>query len=303
MTDAVIPAKIELPTRSIVFSKGHAAMPLLLVLSFLLTAPDLVPIGHLDDPALREVSGIVRSRTHKGVFWVHNDSGNLNDLYAITLDGKTLQRYRMPFFNVDWEDVAIDSRGRLYLGDIGNNGTLLPIRAVHRFDEPNPSAIPPQRFFKVTSCFYTFAEGKRFDSEGMFVLGSSVCLITKRLDGKEAEIHRLSFDPPSTWKSPQVPEKFAVLPGFVEPATGADLTPDERWLAVCSSKVARVYSLDKTNGLTLSAEVRYKERQVEAIAWDDLDLILTDEQGSLFRISRKEWQSAKPKATEGRRTR
>ena len=39
---------------------------------------------------------------------------------------------------IDWEDIAADDEGHLYVGDIGNNGGLLAIRAIYRIDEPNP---------------------------------------------------------------------------------------------------------------------------------------------------------------------
>ena len=38
--------------------------------------PPMERTGRLDDPAIVEASGIVASRKHRGIFWVHNDSGN-----------------------------------------------------------------------------------------------------------------------------------------------------------------------------------------------------------------------------------
>jgi hypothetical protein len=264
-----------------------------MLLLLMLLVPDLAEFGHLQEKELREVSGIVASRRHEGVFWVHNDSGNPNDLYAISLKGKVLRQYRMPFLNTDWEDIALDAKGRLYLGDTGNNGHALPIRVVHRFDEPNPDGPRGEVVTKVTACYYRFPAGRRFDSEGMFVEGETVFLVTKRLDGKEAEIYSLEIDPPSTLLSPKMPKFVGKLPEFKEPATGADLTPDGKLLAVCANRALRVYGRDGEGGLTLVGAVRYKERQVEAIAWQGMDLILTDEGGHLFRVARREWQGAK----------
>ena len=58
------------------------------------------------------------------VFWTHNDGGGPKKqvLYAISRQGKT--RVYFPVVGVtlhDWEDLAIDSAGHLYIGDIGNN--------------------------------------------------------------------------------------------------------------------------------------------------------------------------------------
>ena len=78
--------------------------------------------------------------------------------------------------------------------------------------------------------------------------------------------------------------RVATLPGFVEPATGADLSRDGKQLAVCSLRVARVYERDG-DGWKLAREVRFRAGQVEAIAWDGADLALADEGRDLYRIT------------------
>src|SRR5206468_8997829 len=87
---------------------------------------------------IREVSGIVASRRHPGVFWVHNDSGNAAALFAVRRDGSLVREYAVKAPSLDWEDIAVDDAGHLYLGDIGNNAGLLPIRTIYEIDEPDP---------------------------------------------------------------------------------------------------------------------------------------------------------------------
>ena len=58
------------------------------------------------------------------MFWTHNDGGGPKKqvLYAIDREGNT--RAAFPVIGAtfhDWEDIAIDDAGHLYLGDIGNN--------------------------------------------------------------------------------------------------------------------------------------------------------------------------------------
>ena len=81
----------------------------------------LEPLGRFDARAIPEASGIVKSRRHPGIFWVHNDSGNAPLLFAVRSDGRIVRRFRLGVPNLDWEDIAIDDQGHLYLGDIGNN--------------------------------------------------------------------------------------------------------------------------------------------------------------------------------------
>lgn len=55
-------------------------------------------------------------------FWTHNDSGNPAELYCVDTTG-TIQRTVSVVgdVNTDWEDIAKDDQGNLYIGNFGNN--------------------------------------------------------------------------------------------------------------------------------------------------------------------------------------
>lgn len=264
-------------------------MPFAILSAFLAShvfgADPLEPLGRLSDPTIRETSGMVASRKHPGVFWTLSDSGNPPQIHAIRRDGRVLATFRVAVPNVDWEDMAIDDAGHLYLGDIGNNGTILPLRAIYRIDEPDPSR-PPKADLPVNlTTFYRFAsKAGRFDAESLFILGDDAYLIAKRDDGRDASFYVIRLDPAATLLRPALPRLVGTVPGFVEPATGASLSADGRRLAVVSTRAARVYDRGAAGGLTLRAAVRYKERDLESIAWDGPDLILAAESGELFRL-------------------
>lgn len=106
-------------------------------------------VGHLDDPALREVSGLVASRS-QDVLWVHNDSGDGARVYAIDRSGvlrATVDVQGAEAF--DWEDVALGP-GRtpggddVHVGDIGDNKETRDAIAVYRFPEPVVAPGPAQ---------------------------------------------------------------------------------------------------------------------------------------------------------------
>jgi hypothetical protein len=133
----------------------------LLASVFAFAANDAHPIGRLEHPAICEASGIVASRRYPGIFWVHNDSGNPPALFAVKRDGTLVREYTVGAPNIDWEDIAIDDAGHLYLGDIGNNGGLLPIRSIYRIDEPDP-AVKPEGPLRVTlASHYRFPGSSR----------------------------------------------------------------------------------------------------------------------------------------------
>ncbi len=267
-------------------SSAFAPLALLLVL---MGGGSFQRIGRLDHPAIRECSGIVASRRHSGIFWVHNDSGNPPELFAVRRDGSLVRTFTVDVPNVDWEDIALDDQGHLFLGDIGNNKERLPLRAIYRLDEPDPAVEPEGPLHVSLASFYRFPRGGRFDAESLFIDGGQAVLISKRLDGQPAELFKVTLDPPSSLLFPKLPVPIGELPGFLEPATGADLSADGKSLAVCSLKVARVYGRDADGGggggWKLRNEVRYEADQIEAIAWDGPDLILAGEGRGLYRIT------------------
>jgi sugar lactone lactonase YvrE len=264
---------------------------ILLLLLGLLESPALEPIGRFDDPELREVSGIVRSRRHPGVFWVHNDSGNPPALFAVRSDGTVLRRFAVDARNIDWEDIAIDDSGHLYLGDIGNNFGALPVRVVYRLDEPDPARPPGGSLKPNLERHYLCSRDGLQDCEGLAFDGDDLLLLSKDRDGRESRVFGLPLDPKRRLVAPRLPDLMGTLPRFTEPATGADLTPDGRRLAVCGLAATRVYARAAPGRWDLLGEVRYPPtHQIESIAWDGDDLILASEEGRVFRIAAEAWR-------------
>ena len=245
---------------------------------------NLETLGTLDERQLPEASGIVKSRRHDGIFWIHNDSGNAPLLFAIRRDGSIVRRYKVALANVDWEDIAIDDEGNLYLGDIGNNGGRLPVRAIYQIPEPDPSK-PDDTPLKATkSWFYSFKDD-RFDAEGLFIDGGRAILVAKTFNGRDAELFSVPLDRPATLLRPTIPSKLGRLERFVVPVTGADLSEDRERLAVCSETRTIVYRRAGGDSWKLESEVAYPACRNEAVCWDGRDLILAGEDQRLSRLS------------------
>ncbi len=99
-------------------------------------------IGTITEGELAEISGLAPSRTAKGMWWVHNDSGNEAKLYALNAQGKKLGEFTVvDATNEDWEDMAgykgKDGKAMLYLADSGNNGGERTELTLYRVAEPN----------------------------------------------------------------------------------------------------------------------------------------------------------------------
>ncbi len=254
------------------------------------SAKRLEPIGRLEHPAIREASGIVQSRRFPGVFWTHNDSGNPPALFAVTRDGKLIREYTVAVPNVDWEDIAIDDAGHLYLGEIGNNDGRLPLRAIYEIDEPDPTRASATPLPVTKASFYRFPRGGRFDAEGLFIDRGRAIVVAKTFDGREAELFAIPLDPPAPLLRPALPEPVGRLPGLIEPATAADLSRDGRHLAVASTHATRVYERDRSGGWKLVGAVPHRSDVMEALCWDGDDLILAGEGRGLYRIAERTWR-------------
>ena len=83
--------------------------------------PAQTPKKRLYLPAeLKEVSGMVH--LPNGDVWLLNDSNNPSDLFRFDpIKGLVLEKRTLPVPNRDWEDLAADASGNLYIGDFGNN--------------------------------------------------------------------------------------------------------------------------------------------------------------------------------------
>jgi hypothetical protein len=258
---------------------------------------DAKPIGRLEHPPIREASGIVKSRRFPNIFWVHNDSGNPPALFAVHADGTLVREYKVSAANVDWEDIAIDNDGHLYLGDIGNNNGRLPVRAIYRVDEPDPSREPDGPLQVTLASFYRFPKDGRFDAESLVIDGKRALIVAKTFSKDDAVIYAVPLDPPASLLRPALPERVGALAGFTEPATGASLSEDGQWLAVCGYEVARVYHRDGERW-ALAAEVHFRADEIEAICWDGRDLVLAGEARGLYRINESSWRKPRGKAAQ-----
>lgn len=141
-------------------------------------------VGDLPYP-VKESSGLVV--VDKATIWTHSDSGYDNELYLVDSNGVLLRTVVVGnATNVDWEDLAFDLEGNLWINDAGNNSNARKNLRLYRinkddlassdlvdadqiidFSYPDQQAFPPQN------------SNMNFDIEGMFCYQDSVYLITK----------------------------------------------------------------------------------------------------------------------------
>jgi hypothetical protein len=192
-------------------------------------------IGRLDK-SIKESSGIVASRKTPGVFWTLDDSGNKPQLFAVTRQGVLLATFPVAAKNVDWEDIAVDDAGHIYIADLGNNAHRrdrgpVVYRVVEPAVVPEGEAVIAKEPLKVDATFRLGYPAAPFDCEALFVWKDRGYVITKMINGRHAELYRFSIAAGA--KNPQLFEKIADLP-IRAPVTAADISPDGKELAILS---------------------------------------------------------------------
>ncbi len=239
--------------------------------------PGITQLGAIEYKPCSESSGVIASRKHSGVYWTHCDSGNDASIYAITREGKFIAEYQLDVPNHDWEDIAIDDDGHIFIGDIGNNGGKRTQIHVHRLDEPDPAKIPKGRIakWKVDKTWKITYPDTPFDAESLFIWKDHGYIISKLFTGLPATIY--SF--PLHEKKNVTLEKVASIPVH-SPATAADISADGKRLAVLSLGGLSIFPIDGDVANAAKVEpifMRHIHPSAEGVCFAPDGLIVTAE--------------------------
>jgi hypothetical protein len=272
--------------------------------------PSLAPSGHVDFPAIDEMSGIVKSARFRDVYWVHNDSGDQARFFAIRSDGRAVlpAEQSKPYAGIrvegaenrDWEDIARIG-DTLYLCDMGNNGNARRDLTVYAVKEPDPAttavvrpratlriAYPDQKEFP-PSGFRTF------DCEAVFGLRGKLYFLTKHrlnalIPATSTTLYRLDTRYTDRTNVLTKLDSHSDLGGWV---TGADVSPDGKTLAVLTQAPGQsVWLFDtQAKGDKFLSQGRARRlafsgaKQCEAVAFmDNGTLLVGNEQRDLYRL-------------------
>jgi len=273
------------------------------------------PFARIASEAVREASGLVASRRHPGVYWTHNDSGDRARVFAIGLDGRVRGEFQVEGArNVDWEDIATDDAGNLYLADCGNNLNVRKDLVVYRVAEPDDVEsggilrvqsrhafrYADQKVFPDMACF-------NFDAEGLFWMEGDLWILTKHRTTRGTRLYRLplgegdegmALEPVMGFalgvegSETSVVEGAAPIPGEMwlpGTVTAADYDPGRGLLAALT--YTDIHLFERTAGEAFPfrpvATIPIREHgfaQVEGLAFDRHGLVLVNEPGWLFRV-------------------
>jgi len=168
-------------------SSGRAAVCAVVVLAILqlscvFAGAQVTRVGTITHFAMKESSGLAASKRFPDVIWTHadgdGDARNKQFLFAMQ---RTNGAYILSFEVVgasfiDWEDIAADGAGNLYLADTGGDGKARSHVAIHRVREPNPNKL---KNVPIERTWYLRFPGQRQNCEAFFVLDGRGYLVTK----------------------------------------------------------------------------------------------------------------------------
>jgi hypothetical protein len=210
--------------------------------------------GTVVSDALTEISGIASSRRNRGVYWVHNDSGDSARVFAIDAAGRTLGEFALDGAQaVDWEDIAVapgpgqsatSSAWSIYVADIGDNTATRASITVYRVPEPAVAEAgdPVARVLPGAAVLtFTYPDGAH-DAEALLVdpRGHDLLVVTKDLLGGRGLVYRGRAD--GAAGSSAVLERVGrVSLGPGQGVTGGDVTADGSTVALRTYLGVRLY--------------------------------------------------------------
>ncbi len=245
-------------------------------------APGVLLLGKVAHPRITESSGLIASRRDPAVFWTHNDGGGRRQvLYAMTREGAPLAEYRVTGTVIDdWEDIAADEQGHLFLGDIGNNEGRPRTLAVHQVSEPDlkTSRVGAAPVIRSWSLRYPAAP---FDCESLFIWGGHGYVISKVSNDARAGLFRFSL---TNSAAPQTLEPMGEM-RIDSPVTGADVSRDGNLLGIVAKNGAYVFRIGGDVARALHGKPyhnKFKADQIEAAAFVPEGLLTTAESREIY---------------------
>jgi hypothetical protein len=182
---------------------------------------------------VEESSGLI---LYNNLLWTFNDSGGENKLFGLNFSGEIVMEITIENgTNVDWEDIAQDEQN-IYIGDFGNNSGVrkdLKIYKIKKSDIDNGSTVMASEIdfsYAEQEDFNPRALNTPFDCEAITDFKGTLNIFTKDWVDETTSVYQI----------PKIEGEYSVsfsdtfnVNGLI---TGADISPDEKTLAMVGYK-------------------------------------------------------------------
>lgn len=236
------------------------------------------------DSRISESSGLARASD--STFWTHGDGGSPNSLYLFNLKGELLETVPLQLPNTDWEDMAQDEQGHLYIGDVGNNfNNRLNLR-IYKLQQETRTVTDTIRFrYADQTEFPPPPRQRHYDLEGFLYHADSLHLFTKSRALRKAVTRHYTL--PTAGGDYNVKPQEALR--LKSPITAAAMSPAQDQFALLG--YGRLYLFGMENGRVGFRGKRSclpigKTGQAEAVTYlSPTQLLLTNENGKLYLVT------------------
>jgi len=211
------------------------------------TAFNVVPVvNNLTRTDLVEISGVAASRVNPGILYIHNDSGNLNQVYLTDGTGADKGTLNLaPVSNRDWEDIAVGpgpiaGKSYVYVADIGDNDSKYKSIFIYRFVEPDLAGKtkPVLNIDAIDKIELKYPDGPR-NAETLMVDPQTKDIYIASKESNTSKIYVAHY--------PQSTSTFTVMAPVVKllfnKATGGDISPDGTEILLRSKELVWYWKL------------------------------------------------------------
>ena len=243
-------------------------------------------VGKMAKKEVFESSGLALAQDSN--FWTHADGGNQPVLYKINQAGKLLTTWPIPHAtNLDWEDLAQDEKGNIYIGDFGNNQNDRRNLRIFRINSQRPNQVDTIAFtFADQNEFPPQKSNRHFDCEAFFYAEGNLYLFSKnRGTDKIVKLYKIPARP-GLYVAP-VHDSLRIN----NMITAADISPDGKTMALLG--YGNIYLFRVNRGADFFSGNKYclrigKTGQAEALVFiNNTDFIFSNEGGKIFKATKR----------------
>lgn len=212
----------------------------------------------VQDPAIKEASGLAASSVDPNFLWVINDSGSTPEIHLTEIHGAARGKIRLKNINnIDWEDLAsfsLDGKNYLLIADTGDNAASRASSKIHIIPEPSLPAAGKKLDVTASAAWqieFTYQGGPR-DCESVAVdaAAGKIVLISKRT--LPPEVYELPLRAPKkrgiiTLKpigTTEVKSPGGAIIPFYDQPTGLDINASGTEAAIITYYGVFLFSLD-----------------------------------------------------------
>ncbi|MDC6364166.1 MULTISPECIES: hypothetical protein [Flavobacteriaceae] len=266
---------------------------ILLVLFFIQGCAQKTYYGQLETlgkfpSKLSEVSGLEIASNEN--IWVIQDSGNKSSIYKIDTTAQIIETFKIDHAkNKDWEDLAQDSDGNIYIGDFGNNNNMREDLVIYKvshaeFGKKEPNAKKIRFHYPQQNKFPPKRDGLLYDAEAFFHWKGFLYIFTKNRT-RPYTGETLAYRIPDT-EGDYNAEFLGSLSLCMDQdhcsVTGADISPDGKSIALLSYGFVFLMTDFDLSNIT-KAHIKIidlnSSTQIESIGFlDNSTLLLADEE-------------------------